>query len=219
MSSPKLTVVLSAQPNADFAPDSHRGSVQIEPREVPVASIAEALRTFRDFIGDNDLGAGNLGGNAGLIRRDGQPLARVALNGTLWQVGPDGQDTGRQFVRPRFSHIGEIVRVLRETADLTRNELSDVTGVAASTIRNLETRRHTASAWTWRQILAHPALQDLPQLAKESGLEMPIPVPGSGTPGGNAGGSGGTPGPGHGGDGGDDGDGSGGGSSGSGGGR
>lgn len=202
MSKPALTIVLSAQPNPDFAPASHRGSVQIDAHEVEVASIGEAIRLFMEFVSAHDLGAGNLTGDAGLIKRDGQPLARVALNGTIWQVDSAGKDTGRQYTRPRFSDVGQIVRYLRESADLTRNEMSDATEVAASTIRNLETGRHTASAWTWRKLLAHPALQDFPRIAQESGLEMPIEGPGgsgSGGPGSESGGSGGTPGGEHGG--------------------
>lgn len=69
----KLTLTLSAQPNADFASTSHRGSVRIDPHEVEVASIAEAIRLFITFVADNNLGAGNIGGDAGLIKKDGVP--------------------------------------------------------------------------------------------------------------------------------------------------
>ena len=170
----RLTITLAAQPNLDFAPTSHRGSVSIPAQEVQVASIAEAIRIFAAFISEHDLGVGNLGGEAGLVRRDGQPLCKVSLNGRLWEVDETGRETGRQYVRPRFSDVGQIVRFLRQAADLTRNEMADATGVAASTIRNLETGRHLASAWTWRQILGHESMRDFPRFAAEAGLKPPI---------------------------------------------
>lgn len=192
----RFTLTLCAQPNADFASTSHRGSVSIPAQEVQVSGIGEAVRLFAAFISEHDLHVGNLGGEAGLVRRDGLPLCKISVNGRLWEVDEIGRETGRQYVRPRFAHIGQIVRFLRQAADLTRNEMADATGIATSTIRNLETGRHLASAWTWQRLLAHPCLADLPRFAAESGLAMPPGTKGgTGANGGGAGGSsGGEPG-------------------------
>lgn len=189
----KLTIVLSAQPNLDFAATSHQGSVSLDPREVEVATLKEAIQVFAAYIAEHNLGSGNIGGESGLIRRDGVPLCKVALNLTLWEVDSTGRETGQRYERPRFAHAGEICRYLREAADLTRNEMSDSTGVAASTIRNLETRRHVASAWTWSRLLAHPAMADFGRFAAESGLKVPPGGTGGGGPAGapSAGGTGG----------------------------
>lgn len=168
-----LTITLCAQPDPDYAPSSHRGSVLIRPREFAVSTLARAVETFSVFVMDNNLSPVNLVG-AGLVRRDGQPLCRVSINGKLSAVDETGRETGQQYVRPRFSDVGQIVRFLRQAADLTRNEMADATGIAASTIRNLETRRQTASAWTWRQILGHESMRDFPRLAAEAGLKPPI---------------------------------------------
>jgi DNA-binding XRE family transcriptional regulator len=99
-----------------------------------------------------------------------------------------------------FPDLEQIVRFLREAAGLTRNEMSDGTGVSVSTIRNLEKARHTASMWTWHQLLGHESMRNFSRIAAESGLAMPDvrnphdpdPGSGSGTPGAGLGGTVGT---------------------------
>lgn len=179
MTSPKLsyTIILSAQPDPSYVAGSHRGSILIPAREVAVASLSRAVEHFAVFLKDNDLGPGNLSG-AGLVRRDGVPICRVVYEGKVLEVDADGLATGRLYrepgsPRPRYRHLGEIVRVLREDSGLLRRDLAGAVGIATETVRNLETGRHSATAWTWQKLLGHPALSDLLRLADEAGLEPP----------------------------------------------
>ena len=71
-----------------------------------------------------------------------------------------------------FTHIGQLVRWLRETAGLTRSQLECETGVARSTIRNLETARHRPTVSILRKLLRHPSMASLPGMAKQAGLSL-----------------------------------------------
>lgn len=71
-----------------------------------------------------------------------------------------------------FTHICQVVRWLREAAGLTRSQLACETGVAHSTIRNLETARHRPTVSILRKLLRHPAMASLPEMAKQAGLSL-----------------------------------------------
>lgn len=68
--------------------------------------------------------------------------------------------------------LGAILRKLREDAGLTRKELQEATGVAASTIRNCEMCRHQITAWTLGKLLAHASMRELPALADAEGIKL-----------------------------------------------
>ena len=189
----QLTIVLSARPDPTYTPASHRGSVRIKAREVLVGTLTQAVEALTSFATNHNLGPVNLL-RAGLVRRDGQPLCRVGYDGKLLEVDQSGLATGRRYTdpdapRPRWRRIGDIVRVLRENAGLIRRDVAEAVGIAPETLRNLEVGRHAPTGATWTRLLAHPALRDLPQLAAEAGLELPLPVPDPGTTGGTTGGT------------------------------
>ncbi len=71
-----------------------------------------------------------------------------------------------------FNHIGQIARWLREAGGLTRLELQFETGIAASTIRNIELARHRPTRSSRRKLLRHPAMTLLPGLARQAGLSF-----------------------------------------------
>ena len=71
-----------------------------------------------------------------------------------------------------FTHLGQIVRWLREGAGLTRSQLEAQTGISAPTIRNIEKNRHKLTATTLRKLLAHPAMAALPERARQAGLPL-----------------------------------------------
>lgn len=177
MSKLSLTILLQAQPDPDYAPASHRGSVVIAPREFLVSSLERAVETYAVFSMDNNLGPANLVG-AGLIRLDGTPLCRVSHDGKLLAVDSEGRATGQQYrdpgaPKPKFKSLGELVRFLREDSGLIRRQVAEAVGVSPETLRNLELGRHATGAWSLTKILSHPVLADLPALAKEAGLELP----------------------------------------------
>lgn len=68
--------------------------------------------------------------------------------------------------------LGTMIRELRQAAGLTRQELEAQTRVAAATIRNCETCRHRFTAWTLRQLLAHPSMHALPAMAAAEGIML-----------------------------------------------
>ena len=81
--------------------------------------------------------------------------------------------TKRRTAHPwPFTHLGQIVRWLRESAGLTRSQLEAQTGISAPTIRNIEKNRHKLTAATLRKLLAHPAMAALPARAREAGLPL-----------------------------------------------
>ena len=79
---------------------------------------------------------------------------------------------GRRVPPDPFNHIGQLARWLREAAGLTRQELQFETGIAASTIRNIELARHRPTKSTRRKLLRHPAMALLPGMARQAGLSF-----------------------------------------------
>ena len=71
-----------------------------------------------------------------------------------------------------FTHIGQVVRWLREAAGLTRQQLEYETGIADTTIRNIEMARHRPTVASMRKLLRHPAMSSLPEMAKQAGLSL-----------------------------------------------
>lgn len=71
-----------------------------------------------------------------------------------------------------FTHIGQVVRWLREAAGLTRQQLEYETGIADTTIRNIEMARHRPTVASMRKLLRHPAMASLPEMAKQAGLSL-----------------------------------------------
>jgi len=69
-------------------------------------------------------------------------------------------------------HLGELVRCLREAAGLTRNQLAKALGCSPATVRNVEKWRHLPTERTVQELLQHPAMARLPELAKEAGLVL-----------------------------------------------
>jgi len=86
----KLVVVLASCGNPDFrqyAPVS-------TPRMQIVGTLAEAQQVCSEYIADNELGAGNWAG--GQVMRDGEVVAYVAYNGSVWDKMP-GEEGGRRI--------------------------------------------------------------------------------------------------------------------------
>jgi hypothetical protein len=71
------------------------------------------------------------------------------------------------------THPGELARRLREAEGLKRSEMTAQTGLTATEIRALEIGLHAAPK-TWRALLAHPAMEDLPEMAQQAGMTLPI---------------------------------------------
>ncbi len=76
-------------------------------------------------------------------------------------------------------HLGHLVKTLRQRAGLLRADLASAVGVSTVALRNLEIGRG-ASLATIALILKHPALVDLPTLAREAGIVLPSPPPATG---------------------------------------
>ena len=73
-------------------------------------------------------------------------------------------------------HPGELARRLREAQGLKRSEMTAQTGLTANEIRGLEMGRDSAPK-TWRALLGHPAMHELPALAQNAGLTLPSEDP------------------------------------------
>lgn len=80
-----LAVALEAQPNPDFAPSTHNGSVRVLLHWKPVSSLGHAVEEVDRFIESNELGGGNWVGKAGRVVKDGQPWARISYNRRIWE--------------------------------------------------------------------------------------------------------------------------------------
>lgn len=79
---------------------------------------------------------------------------------------------------PAKLHFGELARFLREAAGLTREELAAQTGIASSTLRNFEMRRHLPTQATLTRLLSHSCMTQLPALAEAEGVaERPTQEP------------------------------------------
>ena len=74
---------------------------------------------------------------------------------------------------PKPSHLGEVVRMLRECAGLIRQDLADAVGLSPSTIRNIETGRHQGTSWTFARLSTHQCMADLGKLAAEHEFMIP----------------------------------------------
>ena len=72
------------------------------------------------------------------------------------------------------SHLGEILRRLREAAGLTRAELADATNCSPATIRNIETWRHLPTRATLAKLTKHPAMSPLLAMAQRAGLVLDL---------------------------------------------
>ena len=70
------------------------------------------------------------------------------------------------------THVGQIVRWLREEGRLLRRQLAAETGVSEATLRNVEMGRHLPTAGTIRKLLTAPCMSPLPALAKAAGLAL-----------------------------------------------
>ena len=73
-------------------------------RDVPVESLSDAVRTCRGFIEENGLGGGNWGPDAGIVKQNGNPVAKISYNGRVWRPGPWPQpeidpETGAEIPR------------------------------------------------------------------------------------------------------------------------
>lgn len=81
------TVILCHAPNPDIAGgywSEHRPAN----KQVSVKSFAEAATLCREYIHDNELGAGNWAG--GQVFKGTQQVARISYNGRVW--GMDGNE-------------------------------------------------------------------------------------------------------------------------------
>ena len=77
-------VILKADPNPDYDPSTHEGSVRTVKVRLPVRSFGSASKVCLNFIEKFDLGGGNwTGGQIGDI--DGNIIARVSYNGRVWE--------------------------------------------------------------------------------------------------------------------------------------
>jgi len=81
-----VTVTLESVGN----PDYNQYGVLIPLQEVEVDSIEAASAACRSFITENDLGSGNWGPNAGVVREDGEMLGQISYNGRFWPIPTEG---------------------------------------------------------------------------------------------------------------------------------
>ena len=73
---------------------------------------------------------------------------------------------------PLAETIGSICRDLRQGAGVTRRQMAAQTGLAVTTISNLEMSRLLPTPDMVRKLLKSPALADLPARAKAAGLSL-----------------------------------------------
>ena len=93
-----MTVQLSSVGNPDFQQDPTRELYGCEAsHHVQVRSFREASKVCRAFITRNNLGGGNWDG--GKIFKDGEPIARVAYNGRVFE-GPLYRSNSACFYEP-----------------------------------------------------------------------------------------------------------------------
>jgi hypothetical protein len=89
----KLIVFLGAQGNPDFGEPANIG---VPSRWQPVKSLCDASRALQAFIGQYDLGAGNLlygETGTGTVRDGkGKVVARVSYNGRVWGPGKNAPE-------------------------------------------------------------------------------------------------------------------------------
>lgn len=78
-------VTLAATDNFDYESDAEALRAATAQR-VQVKDLAEAAQVCRQYIEDNDLGAGHWSG--GQVFEGDREVARVSYNGRLWYAGP-----------------------------------------------------------------------------------------------------------------------------------
>lgn len=71
-------------------------------------------------------------------------------------------------------HLGELVRLLREAAGLTRRQLGDAIGLSAMTLTNLEFQRNLPTRDTMDRLLAHPSMARLVEWALNEGIAIEL---------------------------------------------
>ena len=78
-------VLLASVGNPDFGQDNRRSLPGVPRRTLRVASLADASKACRAYIGHYELGGGNwLGGE---VKKDGKLIAQISYNGRAWEPG------------------------------------------------------------------------------------------------------------------------------------
>jgi len=72
-------------------------------------------------------------------------------------------------------HLGELARLLREAAGLTRKRLAADVGLSDMSILNFEFSRRLPTPDTLNRLLAHPAMARLVEMALREGIAWPSP--------------------------------------------
>ena len=72
------------------------------------------------------------------------------------------------------THVGQIVRALREAAGLSRNDIEQLTGIAADDLSEIEEGLGRPLGWALDALLKLPAMADLPSLAHQAGLVLDV---------------------------------------------
>lgn len=92
-----FNVILDSIGNPDHDEDPTRRLPGVDRRIVPVADFAAASKACRDYIEENNLGAGNWAG--GKIHSEGKVVAEVSYNGKVWP--PGGYKQGVELLWPK----------------------------------------------------------------------------------------------------------------------
>lgn len=79
---------------------------------------------------------------------------------------------------PNSTHVGRLIRELREVAGLLRTQLAQEAGLSAVALRNVELERYEVTPAMLRRLLKHPSMQTLSELARCEGITLPL-EPGS----------------------------------------
>jgi len=80
-----MIVILDSCGNIDHNQDPNKSLYGVKPNAVKCIDFEMASNLCRKYIETYNLGAGNWGGNAGLVLDDNQKqIARVSYNGRVW---------------------------------------------------------------------------------------------------------------------------------------
>lgn len=71
-------------------------------------------------------------------------------------------------------HLGDLARLLREAAGLTRKQLAAEVGLSDMSLLNLEFSRRLPTKDTLDRLLAHPALAKLVEMALAEGIAVQL---------------------------------------------
>lgn len=74
----------------------------------------------------------------------------------------------------KCAHMGEVVRVLRQAAGLTRMQLGEGTKVGVLALRDIELRRRLPTRAQMDQLLTAPAMENLLALCDLEGVKVEI---------------------------------------------